>query len=381
MIYIANARIPTEKAHGYQIMKMCESFADLGVKVDLILPYRSNKQFRGVASFKHYLVKNNFTIKKIYCPDPVFLMNKSGWYIKIQSLFFSLGLLIYLVFKSRKDEIIYTRDEYFLSWLTWFPNKVIWEAHDLLRSRQTKQWLKCFRIMTITQGLKDEMTRLGVPEEKILVAPDGVDLKLFAGISNSKKDLREELALPLEEKIILYAGHLYDWKGADTLAQAATFLKNENVKFVFVGGIGKDLEAFTKSYGGEKNILIVGQVNRSVVPKYLKAADVLILPNSAKREISSHYSSPLKLFEYMASGRPIIASRLDSLQEVLTDEECIFFSPDDAIDLAQKISHLLSNKELAEKVAAKAGEKVKDYTWENRAKNIIKFIKYAGSVS
>ena len=89
--------------------------------------------------------------------------------------------------------------------------------------------------------------------------------------------------------------------------------------------------------------------------------------------MSEKHTSPLKLFEYMASGRPIVASDLLSLREILTEQEAIFFKPDDPLDLALKIKEILVNQSLAEQISQNAREKVQNYTWQNRAHRALIF--------
>ena len=377
ILYIANVRIPTEKAHGHQIIKMAEAFISLGVDLKLIIPSRVSQEFAGRDPFVYYGVKNNFGIKKLKIPDPYWLMKlPSGIYIKIQSLFFIAGLFFYFLFEAdKKQAFFYTRDYYLLPLLQLFSKKVVWECHDLPQNKKHyfRCWRRCFKIITITQGLKKELMKLGLPLDKILVASDAVDLAEFSLVTEAKEELRKKTDLPPDKKLIIYAGHLYNWKGAQTLAEASQFLSAEEL-IVFVGGTEKDVKNFKMKNKNFKNILVLGRRPHYEMPLYLKSADILVLPNSAKSDISKFYTSPLKLFEYMASGQPIIASHLDSLKEILTGSECVFFTPDDANDLAQKIHYLLSNKDLADKIAINAEKKVKDYTWENRAKNIIEFI-------
>ena len=104
------------------------------------------------------------------------------------------------------------------------------------------------------------------------------------------------------------------------------------------------------------------------------SADVLVLPNSAKPKISSHYTSPLKLFQYMASGVPIIASDLPSIREILTDDTAFWFPPDDERALARQIEYVLSHPDEARSKAARAREEVKKYTWDARASAILEYI-------
>ena len=122
------------------------------------------------------------------------------------------------------------------------------------------------------------------------------------------------------------------------------------------------------------NVLILSHKPHKEIPFFLRAADVLILPNSAKEEISKHYTSPLKLFEYMASIRPIVACDLPSVREILNDKNSVLFKPDNVDELNEGIKKVLNNNFLGEELAKKARENIEDYTWQKRAEKIINFI-------
>ena len=373
ILYISNSRIPTEKAYGIQIIKMCEAFSNLKINLELVLPTRKNKKFKNIDILKYYNIKNNFKIKKIKTFDPNFLMKlPNGVYIKFQILFFIVCLFFYLLFKKNKSEyFFYTRDEYLLPLLQKFYNKVIWEAHTLPdnKNKYLKYWEKCYKIIAISQSLKNELVKLGIKENKILVAHDGVDLNNF-------QKLKQKLDLAENKKVILYSGHLYDWKGTQVLADASEFLPDDCV-IVFIGGNDIDIKNFknkNKILINKNKILVLGYKNPQLIPEYLKSADVLILPNSAKYE-KSKWTSPMKLFEYMASDRPIIASDLPNIKEVLNENNAIFFKPDNSQDLAKKIESVLNNKNFADKISQQAYQDVKNYTWEKRAGKILEFIK------
>ena len=113
----------------------------------------------------------------------------------------------------------------------------------------------------------------------------------------------------------------------------------------------------------------------SEIPLWLKAADVLVLPNSAKKDISKFYTSPMKLFEYMASKRPIVASNLPSLREILNKENAILLvEPDNPEALAQGIKQAMEDRNLVQTITQNAYDDVQNYTWEKRAEKILKFI-------
>ena len=137
ILYFTNSRIPTEKAHGIQIMKTCEALVKSGADLKLILPFRKNKPFKRIDTFDYYQIKLNFKIKKIWSYDPDWLMRlKDGIYIKFQLAFFITSLFFYLLFKKNKSNyIFYTRDEYLLKLLQKFSDKVAWEAHTLPKNK------------------------------------------------------------------------------------------------------------------------------------------------------------------------------------------------------------------------------------------------------
>ena len=123
--------------------------------------------------------------------------------------------------------------------------------------------------------------------------------------------------------------------------------------------------------------MIIGYRSHSEIPYWLKAADVLVLPNSGKEEISKYWTSPIKMFEYMASKRPIMASDLPSIREILNEGNAILVQPDNPQGLAEGIRKVLENKNLAEKISARAFDDVKQHTWAKRAEKILDFIKHA----
>lgn len=377
LIYIANLRLPTEKAYGIQIAKMCEAFADLGVAVTLIFPFRKSPYVKGDIHY-YYSVKNNFEAKRIWAPDFYFpgRLDKISFHIKnfISAVFLS----IYALFK--KSDLIYSRDELPIFLLSFFRKNLVYEAHRFSKSRELfyKRFKnKNFKVVVITNHLKDDFIKIGFRPENILVAPDGVDLAEF-DVDISKEEARAKVGLPSDRKIVMYTGHLFEWKGADVLLEAAKTYNPKstihNPFFVLVGGTEHDINKFKEKAKGLENVLILGHKSHKEIPLFLKAADVLVLPNSAKEEISRFYTSPLKLFEYMASNRPIVSSDLSSIREVLNGQNSILVKPDSIEDLARGMETILDMPDKGLELAKKAFGDVKNYTWQKRIEKILNFI-------
>ena len=229
-------------------------------------------------------------------------------------------------------------------------------------------------LIVITYRLKKWYMKDGVPKDKILVAPDGVDLKMFYNIKlKSKEQARRELGIPIDKKIICYTGHLYEWKGVHILALSLRYLSNECICY-FVGGTEEDIRKFRKFIkdNGISNAIIVGYVSPSIVHEYLVASDVVVLPNI--RVGLSEFTSPLKLFEYMASRRPIVASDLPAIREILNEKNAVLVKPENPKSLAEGIQKVLNNDKLAIKIAIRAYRDILKYTWDKRAEKILKFI-------
>ena len=361
LLCLANLRLPTEKAHGIQIAKMCEAFSDQGVNVTLVSPTRASPIKENLFSF--YNLRDNFKFVSIPAADFYFpgFLDRLSFHIKS---FLSAKKLSDYARKNNPD-VVYSREELSLIFLKKIPSTIVYEAHKFSFLKRPLYGLllrRKARIIALTEGLKREFTNLGFSERDVIVAPDGVDFNKFA-INVSKAEARTKIGLPLDKKIALYSGSTLRWKGLDTFERASKFLPDIN--FVVVGG----------NYTGVKeNLHYLGYQLHSKIPFYLKSADILVLPNKKDERISRLYTSPMKLFEYMASGRPIVASSLPSIKEVLDHETSVLVKPDDPQALAEGIKIILQNNDLAEKISANAFQKVNNFTWQARVDKIIRFI-------
>lgn len=369
LIYLANIRLPTEKAHGIQIMKTCEALAELGVEVQLVIPKRRN--FFSEDPFIFYDVNKNFKIEKLFCLDFIgfpFFKKIFFWW---ETFTFYLSVKNYLA--KNKSDIIYTRDLPLVFWLAKKRNNIFYEIHTLPANpnfRHKQAWLLSKGLVVISDHLKKDLVTFGVPKEKIVVARDAVDLNKFQ-ITASQSESRRKLNLPLDKKIVLYTGHLYPWKGVDLLAKTAICLPE--VEIYLVGGTKEDAKNFNNKYKF-KNLKVVGWQNPELMPDWLNSADVLVLSNSAREKISSRYTSPMKLFEYLSVGKPIVASGLDSLKEILNENNAFLVEPDNLDALVEGIKKVLDDSALSASISVRAKKDAEQYTWTARARMIVDFL-------
>ncbi len=360
ILYLANIRFPTERAHGVQIAKMCEAFADAGAEVTLVVPNRAVAIDE--APHEYYGVKRNFKIVKLgKLQDP---RSDIGYWMAYTR--FVCGLPFYCL--KNKADVYYSRDESIVFLLSLFGIKTVWEAHGWKGGLRVRYILAAIqKIVVITNIAKKRYVEDGVPAQKFIVAPDGIDEVLLTR-REDKISARIKLGLPVEGVFAFYIGSLNKWKGYQTLLACAEILANRHITIVIVG------ESTEKQKKESPQVRFLGYTPYKELAMVQSAADVLVIPNSAKSVVSTDYTSPLKLFAHMASGRPIVASDLPSLREVLDERTAYFFKPDSPEDLARTIEYAVAHSEEADEKAQRALVKVREYTWEKRARRILAFI-------
>ena len=209
---------------------------------------------------------------------------------------------------------------------------------------------------------------------KVMGIHQGVDLTLFNELRISKIEARKKIGLPLNKKLAVYTGKVYwGYAEVDYILKAAELLSHD-VEVVIVGGRKDHVDRFREHVlkNNISNVRFVGFVPPNHVQYYQFAADVLLLYYPTGIDLNS-YRSPGKLFEYMASGRPIISVDFPVLREVL-DVAGIYVPPDSPDLLAQAISQILVDEKKAEALAERALSLAENYTWEERARRILQFI-------
>ncbi|MBI3627201.1 MAG: glycosyltransferase family 4 protein [Candidatus Sungbacteria bacterium] len=362
IIYVANVRMPTERAHGLQIVKMCEAFSSAGAAVTLVVPRRKN--LITADPFEFYGIPKSFEIRWL----PVWDLVSWGYlgYV-IEAISFAFATIRIPV---QKTDILFTRDIFSTLLFSFRTRNVFYEMHNFPRSGLWfwRLTLKRMRGIISTNKWKADqlILQFGFSKNRIISFPNGFDPTEFVGLSPAS------FRFSAERPVILYTGNLFGWKGADILARAAKILPTYD--FVFIGGSPREYEDFRKKFGSYANIHLLGRRPHNEIPRYLATADILALPNSAQDPESVYSTSPIKLFEYMASGKPIVAADLPAIREIVSEEEVFFFRPDDPESLAEKMKEVFQNLEFGEGKAKAAKIKVSQYTWDHRARAILSFL-------
>jgi glycosyltransferase involved in cell wall biosynthesis len=332
------------------------------------------------------------------------LYRSTLWYYAERWLF-ALEVVLYLLgqrlFHRRHYQVVYVREvicAYVLARLRWLLGaKVVYEAHDL-ESRQPSRakeafiqpWLRRVdryllertdALVSLTATFARYIEEKGWrPAAEVTVIPDAYDERLFH--PRERAVCRGELGLPFGTQVILYAGLTFSYRGLEHLVAAFARLKDEfpRGRLYLVGGRPAEIEplrAQAMGLGVGERVVFPGQVSLEIVPRYLGASDVLVIPGT----VSDETASPLKMFEYMAMGVPMVSVDRPALREILPAEGALFVPPEDDGALEAALRWVLAHPEEAAERAAQAMAAVQQYTYRWRAERILQVVEKGRGIS
>jgi glycosyltransferase involved in cell wall biosynthesis len=377
MLYITDSMIPARSANSIQVMRMSQAFAQSGAAIELIVPWQPQKLLTQPGAFfnirRYYGLETPFSIKFLPGPGNVLLGERwrRKWFLWLAPRYARL----------RKPDIVYTRNLKLAALLVERQIAVAVECHEYERFRERGDMsallavahspLLCL-IVVISHSLKQLYVEFGFPESKILVAHDGVDESLLQSQAAAPTTVKLEVVLPTDKPVICYAGKFNEDRGIGLILEAARELPQ--AFFLLVGGTKGEVEIFQKKAKAEclNNIQFVGFVSPKDVAAYLQTADVLMAPYTTAIP-TLNAASPLKVFEYMATGKPAVLSNIPTIGEVVTDGyDGILVEPDSSEALVKGLQRALSAE--GAKIGVNARQTVTRYTWQARARLILEHI-------
>jgi glycosyltransferase involved in cell wall biosynthesis len=395
ILYLADIRFPLERANGIQTMETCHALASRGHTVTLVV--RPDTQSPARDPFAYYALPTmgRLHIERVVVKGPA-VLRRSTYVVR------ALGRGA----RRGRQDLIFTRDLALASLVLRLPRAfrapLVYESHGMadetaaalptlltgapeasaakrrrLARREARVWKRADGYVTITQGLADALTGRFGTRTALAVAPDGTrsatDNANITDCANITDNTATHRTDPAGRFTVAYSGHLYPWKGVDLVIEAVAALPD--ARGLIIGGHPGEpdlarLSALAGRLHCAERITFTGLLLPRDARRRLQAADVVVLPNPAST-ISTRFTSPLKLFEYMASGRPIVASDLPSIREVLRDgESAILVNAGDAQALTDGLRRLRDDQALGARLARRALEEVSRYTWDERARRL-----------
>ena len=288
---------------------------------------------------------------------------------------------------------------------TWLANN--WGTPLTLEKLATRAETVCLKhahlVVTVSDVLKDELVNLGVAPERIVSYPNGVDTDQFSPSRYSKKDtlaLRASYGFSEDSIVVTFVGTFGPWHGAEVFAEVIRaiaedkpqWLEAKKLNFMFVGdGVRRQVvEDITSASEIRDYVTIAGLIDQEKTPLHLAASDILVSPHVPNPDGSPFFGSPTKLFEYLAAGRPVIASDLGQIGDVLEgcphideligetatrfpDEACgILVKPEKVEELAAAITFLVEENDLRQTIGQNARRLALDhYTWGHHVEAVL----------
>jgi len=363
------SRVPSETANSIQAMKASHALAQLGHAVITISPgsgpQADTEDEKWEVNAQQYGLKTRF--QSIYLPpfDNYLARRIFPWRAAFRA-------------RRERPDLIYT-------WLiqtavmgVLFGLPVVLELHDIPAGRFGQMWYRLFlrlggqkRQLVITTALLEALqAKYGQDLPITVIAPNGVDMDRYAGLP-APAQARAQLGLP-DSPTAACTGHLYDGRGVELFLILAERLPD--VHFLWVGGRPGDVQRWREAAERRQlaNVSFLGFVPNAELPRYQAAADILMMPyqqqvGGSSGEAPVRFFSSMKMYEYMASNRPIISSNLPVIHEVLRSDSAVFCPPEDAAAWAGAIQQLLESPNKVARLAANAREQAKAFSWTARA--------------
>jgi len=375
--YVVHSRFPTEKAHGLQIAAVCRALAEIGHDVTIVVPKTKNyihekvHDYYGLPGSVKFVRTANFdALGKWWIPGSLWMV--------VTMFFYKRELKKFL--KNHQTDLLYSRSPLLLSALLASKIPVVLELHTLpgkFQTRFVELCNQCKKIVCLTTLMRNELVSLGVDSSIVIVEGDGVAFELYQDLP-MRDGARNEWKLPVNRPVVGYIGSLVTHdaieKGVPELLRALKELKGKNVFGWIVGGPRDWQQAYRELASSlgltDNDVRFEGRVEQFNVSSCIAACDVCVYP----APLSDHPyfqrdTSPLKLLEYLAAGKPVVCADIPPVRDVVDESIVEFCEPGNAKSLAERISKVLSSNNEGRVRAGK--EKAFYFDWKKRMGRVL----------
>ena len=297
------------------------------------------------------------------------VIDESGSGVVISTTPYLTAATALAVARSRKRKMIYEVRGFLEE--TWVSRAGVGadtsELYLRWRDAETRTMRNADAVVTLSDGMRDEIVARGVSPERVFIIPNGVDVSNFVP-QEPDIVLRAQLGIPEGVPVIGYIGSFVQYEGIPDLVRAAGLLRDQGVDFrLLIVGLGADAGRISSAIDGAnlKDLVVMpGRVPHAEVRRYHSLIDLFVVPRTADRVCQ--LVTPLKPYEAMAMGRCVVASDVAAIRQVVRDGETgRLANPEDPVALARVLRELIEAPQLREKLGATAQEWVrKERSWE-----------------
>ncbi len=377
---ISDERFPSVHTDCQQIVKTADALGAEGCQVDLIVP-RMAAHLPFAPAVRKRIVCDYFNVAGHFELRDILTWPASD--LRAEKFFH--GVTGPLASVLGRYDLIYTRNVLPLLITSALGLPVLFETYRVLPRTDPKIWRA---VKLAARGRRflgvschsvyagEVMVEAGADPDSMTGIPNGFDPADLSDLP-SKEEARSRLALPSDIPVAAYTGHIRPDKGITALVDLAEDCPD--YRFVIVGGTDEEVKGLKNDLSARniQNVVLTGQVPLTEVPRFLAAADVLLLPpTSGPLFKEGRTVLPMKTFTYLAMNRAIVAPDLPDTKGVLEHESnCLRVPPDNRQAAAKALTDLAGNLELAKRLADQALKDSEGFTWRERAKRLIEFTK------
>ena len=380
----ADIRFPLERANGVQIIKTASALARSGLPTTLVVRHSDSRSDDEVLGLYGLSRPAALSVRRLR------VSHRRGAFALPRASFLVQAWMLALA-ALRRGEVVFTRDLQLADLLLALRmgGRVVYEAHAVealmyaergalygtgerpdprkaarLARREGRVWRRAHVFLTTTRGIQETFAERYGARGLTAVVPNGCDLPAEPGFPGLARESPAR---------VLYAGQLYPWKGVDILVEAMTSVPE--ARLVILGGLEREtdmtrIRARVEALGLRERVELRGTIPQAQVAEELRRASVVVVP-FLRSAMTERHTSPLKAFEAMAAGRPIVCSDLPSSREFLRDgENALLVPPGDTAALGEAVKRLLTDPCAAERLARQAHAEASKYSWDARAQRV-----------